>query len=492
MISIFFVYDLYADVSSPEQLAAYRPLAPNWHPVKDRVLNLGISRDDCWLRGIVHNPGDEDAHFLLVLGNPSLYYARLFVYAQNQRLSVQESGMKILPRDRTVPSNQVAFTLRIPAGQSRTMYLQVQSHTFLSFPIELLSPKQFGEQEIRRSTILGAFYGILIFILLTQFLIYFVVKIPAFLYFVLYSSSLGIVSSTLDGFAAEYIAFLVRWMHGYQDLYAGMATAVFFLIFTRSFLQTPKNNPLGDRLIQVILNYMVVVVGAGLISPVWGIYSNLSGTFVALMLIFWIAIQSYHQGQREGIFFFWSYVIMSIAAIVSIVPTLLVLSFDYVSHYSIHMAYGLQILILSAGLGDKLLALRNEVARKELEKEIEKQQIIEAKNEELEDKVKQRTQELVVKEAKLVSLVESTQDVIFSVDCQYQIMVLNQAARNKFYRYDLHVDVGSNLIENLSPDSARFWKANFDRALSGESFSAIQEIPEPKMSLFLLVHFNPI
>ena len=101
--------------------------------------------------------------------------------------------------------------------------------------------------------------------------------------------------------------------------------------------------------------------------------------------------------------------------------------------------------------------------------------------------------EIREREAAWRQLLDSTSDAIWSVDTQYRFVTFNrflhdimQAALGK----DIHV--GMNHVETETPEQAAFWKAAYDRALHGESFTIEQEYRNPAGHAFVEFALRPI
>ena len=87
-------------------------------------------------------------------------------------------------------------------------------------------------------------------------------------------------------------------------------------------------------------------------------------------------------------------------------------------------------------------------------------------------------------EAVLRSLIESPQGiVIFALDRQYRYLAYNQNhARTMQQIWGAQVGVGVDMLRLIGRDDDRAKaRANFDRALSGESFTLVEEYGDTRM-----------
>jgi diguanylate cyclase (GGDEF)-like protein/PAS domain S-box-containing protein len=93
-------------------------------------------------------------------------------------------------------------------------------------------------------------------------------------------------------------------------------------------------------------------------------------------------------------------------------------------------------------------------------------------------------------EANLAALIESTEDLIWSIDPRYRLITFNRAFREHIERnYGGPVAPGMGLAELLPPARAVLWHPLFDRALSGNKFRTELPLPDGRT---LELAFNPI
>ena len=93
-------------------------------------------------------------------------------------------------------------------------------------------------------------------------------------------------------------------------------------------------------------------------------------------------------------------------------------------------------------------------------------------------------------EANLSALIESTHDLIWSVDLEYRLITFNRALQNDIQKtFGVRVAVGMRFHEALSPDRAVLWPPFYERALSEGPFRAESMLTSGSTIEF---SFNPI
>jgi diguanylate cyclase (GGDEF)-like protein/PAS domain S-box-containing protein len=97
------------------------------------------------------------------------------------------------------------------------------------------------------------------------------------------------------------------------------------------------------------------------------------------------------------------------------------------------------------------------------------------------------------REANLLALIENTQDAVWSVDRQYQLVTLNSTFKRQFKTvYGVELALGMNIISCL-PDAAKsIWMDYYDRVLRGDRFAIELRFDLPDGPADIEISFNPI
>jgi diguanylate cyclase (GGDEF)-like protein/PAS domain S-box-containing protein len=93
-------------------------------------------------------------------------------------------------------------------------------------------------------------------------------------------------------------------------------------------------------------------------------------------------------------------------------------------------------------------------------------------------------------EANLSALIESTEDLIWSVDLDYRLITFNRAVRqNILSNFGVRVEVGQRPLDFLPPERAARWPALYDHALDSGPFRTEYSLAEGRTIEFSL---NPV
>jgi len=106
---------------------------------------------------------------------------------------------------------------------------------------------------------------------------------------------------------------------------------------------------------------------------------------------------------------------------------------------------------------------------------------------------KQAEEQVIHSELNLQTLINNRKESIWSIDKDYNFIVFNDFFKEHYFvAYKIKLEIGINALDVVTEDLYDFWKAKYDRALSGEkySFEFTEDIEET--THYFEVSLNPI
>lgn len=95
--------------------------------------------------------------------------------------------------------------------------------------------------------------------------------------------------------------------------------------------------------------------------------------------------------------------------------------------------------------------------------------------------------------ANVTAILDGTSDSIWAFDLNYNILYINNAFQKDFNEaFGVWLEKGSNLINALPEFLRQFWITRYQRVLSNEQFTIVDEVETAIGKLFIQVTFNPI
>ncbi len=275
-------------------------------------------------------------------------------------------------------------------------YFNVHSHDFADIRIAFRSVDRFIYYALNEYFLFGTFYGMILIIILYNFLVYLAIREIKNIYYIFYLLSVAAYAFSLDGIGFQYL-----WPNhpDWNDYVLGVtlyAVIIWALIFTRRFLSTKANAPFLDKAlkIMIVLRSIMFVIEFSFFPELFA-YRSLE--IIPLSLVFYTAIRVWSQGYRPARFFVFAYGQLFIGFFLRTLVYLNVLPFTTLSHYSLHISFVLEMLLLTFALGDRIQILKNmrDRALKRIIHQHEVNMTLKDKvTRELEEKVQGRTIEL--------------------------------------------------------------------------------------------------
>ncbi len=76
-------------------------------------------------------------------------------------------------------------------------------------------------------------------------------------------------------------------------------------------------------------------------------------------------------------------------------------------------------------------------------------------------------------EAKLLTLIGGSSNMIWSIDLQYKLTSANDTVLSTYeLEYGRKISLGENVLEGLRKDDYKFWRTNYDKTFAGETFKS--------------------
>lgn len=290
-------------------------------------------------------------------------------------------------------------------------YFKVESHEFADIRIAFRSTNRFIYYSLNEYFLFGTFYGMILIIILYNFLTFLAIREIKYIYYIFYIFSVALYALSLDGIGFQYLWPNHPQLNAYATGISLYSVILWSLIFTRRFLSLKAKAPLLNTLFKwmIVIRTFIFVV-ALFFAPY--LFSQRIIEIIPLSLIFYSAIRVWQNGYRPARFFIIAYGILFSGFFLRAMVYFNVLPFTILSHYSLHLSFVFEMLFLTLALGDRIRILkdnRDRALRKIISQQSVNMQLKDKVNRELEHRVKERTVEI---DAKNIALEESNHKLV--------------------------------------------------------------------------------
>jgi PAS domain S-box-containing protein len=434
----------FEDVSSPAADARFAPVGRNGDT------NFGYSTSAYWLRATLSVAPTAAREWLLEIAFPSLDDVQVFAADAQGTYRRQAAGDMHPFAARPYPHRNFVFPLSLAPGTSQILYVRVVSGGSLTVPATLWAPAVFQSNDQRSYAALSLYFGMLGALGLYNLMLYVSLRDSVFLAYVAFVASMAVGQAAFTGLGTQFL-----WPNSPQwanlALPIGMAvTGLFGALFTRGFLGTARSAPRLDRL---LLGFALLFGAAALASVVisyrWSaVLTSVTGLGFAVVAT---ACGAYFFMRGEGGA---RYFLLAWTVLLAGVAMLALRNFSWLptTWYTVHamqIGSGLEMLLLSFALADRVNVARREKDQAQLALIEAKQETVAAlkrSEQALEARIAQRTAELVKAGARYRSVVDNVKEAIFQTDPEGRWTFLNRAW-TEITGFPVEQSLGRNFIE---------------------------------------------
>ncbi len=384
-----------------------------WKPLGKDHAGLGFHKDPVWLRFRLANNESTAKNLVLDMGYP--LHDHVEFYATNGSQVIKKVSGDMHPyRVREVDSANIAFLLAVPPGE-HTYYLRLHSQSSMVLPIRILSEQKFYHEKFQEYVVLFLYYGVLIVMALYNLFLFFSIRDRAYLYYALFTACLLMNTAILNGMAFQFLwPDSPRWGN-IAALVAVFLVHALGIQFSRSYLRTDRLVPRIDIFLKIFTALCCLGAAAAFIVP----YYILMRPILLLILsatavLMGVGIYGVVKKSRPAYFYLVAWVLLLTANVLAILKNAGILPSWTILAYSIQIGSAIEVVLLSLGLADRINVLNNK---------------LEAANENLENKVKERTIELAEKNWELAQ-----KNTIMEVELQIAAEIQNSIFPNLAWR----------------------------------------------------------
>lgn len=370
----------------------------DFQPIISKNPNFGLGKQAIWLKfKLDHSRSEKDKKYL-VINNPNLDEVFFYLVRDGKVLQHRVSGRIHDFNERIVLSRKIIFDLETGLKGTDEVYLKIKGSDKRIVSANIASMQAINFRLNFENIIFGIFTGVFFGLFFYNLFLYFSLNDNTYLVYVAYILLIWIGQTSILGFAQELIWPNWVWMNLRSNVLFSVLGSIFALLFVQSFLKTKKFLPKLDKGIWVIyVVYVILLVGniLGFLTLSYAVF--LVTQTIVIPYAYLMSVFILKKGFKPARYFLiaWSLFMVGIFLFVLTQMGLLPFSSTYFHLMPFGATFG--VILLSFALADRINEQKRENEKEQKEKlkllEEHESRIIE-QNEFLEEKVKQRTEEL--------------------------------------------------------------------------------------------------
>ncbi len=433
---------------------------PEWFlPSKSEVPNLGSVRSSQWIKFIVVNDSDEDK-VIVNLSHPNLDVVRFYSVVNSEVDSVKYAvGSSYV--DREYNHQFYLFDLNLKKGEQAECFLQIKNETQVIVPISIHSQKGLFKT-LQQEDILSAIYiGLMLSMLLYNAFLYFSTKEKHYLSYVNYIFWVFIAQMAVLGLFERVFHIRSEWLSSRILTFSGAMSGITAILFVKSFLHTAVDAKNFNRLLNVFLFFYliaIILLIIGYILPAYRIVNLVAGGGAAIVLL--LAFELSRKKYSQTKFFLFAWCVFLISVLVFVLKDYGVLPTNVFTTRSVQIGSVIEALLLSFALADKINTYRKEMLDlqvRELAISQENEKLIREQNVVLEQRVKERTEELQESNKSLSLTLENLKDAQAQLVESEKMASLGQLTAGVAHEINNPINFVTSNVSPLRRDVGILW-----------------------------------
>ncbi|MFH1018992.1 MAG: 7TM diverse intracellular signaling domain-containing protein [Pseudomonadota bacterium] len=342
-----------SDIVSGQTKARFAPASAD-------TPSFGFTPSAVWARLTVKNSLSHPAEYFLEVKYPLLDHLDLYTPTGTGAFTILKAGDSLPFKQRTIQHKNNIFPVRLASGEEKTLYLRCETTSSMNLPLTLHSPACLTGEISLEQTLLGIYYGILLVMMIYNFFIYLVLKDSTYLYYVLFVFTYMLFQLSVNGMAFQYFwPGQIWWANNCTPFFIFLAY-IFATQFTRNILDTAKNVPKIDAILQTGL--ALSIIGAVLTLFVGYNLSIRLATLMSLTVAVLIAAGfiCMIKGYRPARYYFLAWSVSMLGVTVYALKTFGLLPHIFITHWGIQLGSAWEVILLSMGLADRFQLMKQE------------------------------------------------------------------------------------------------------------------------------------
>ncbi len=324
-------------------------------------LNFGYTSSAYWLRWSMEYSSPDKEDWFLNIADPLLDHADLYIVKSDGSIKVNRSGQSIKQSAREIAGRSPLFKIEGTPGTTDTLYLRVASDDPLQLQLSLYSSTAMIEDTFSSTALIGAYYGIMLVMLLYNLFLFATLRERSYLFYCTYLMCLIPAQMSFDGLSYQLLWPESPWWANRAAVLLSGAVALAGTQFARVFLKTSIHTPILDRFLIMLLVAAALVIPCSLTYP----YPVAATAGVGIAVVFAIlmlttAIIGYLQNVPNAKFFLIAWLTFTAGLLIRALTTTGQLEINPLTLYAAQFGTALETVLLSFALADRINCIQRE------------------------------------------------------------------------------------------------------------------------------------
>lgn len=375
---------------------------PDWQINVDSRTNFGQSPQPYWFKVTLVNLDQAGVPLYLRFNYPHIDKLDVFWEQSGEIIKSYQLGDTVAFSQRPIDSRVFLVPLDDLDGAQVTLYLKVFSQGLLEAPLDVLTHSKYYELDKIELIWYGAYFGVMLVMFFYNFFIFVLVRDTTYFYYLFYVASTAALQFTLTGASFQYLWPETASLNNTMVVFFTSMMPLAAVFFVRSFLQLEQTARPPERwltrmlvvafILQLINTFMLPY---SLVLKVAHVLSFIAVSFgLYLGVIYWL------RGVRAARTFAMAWFVYLVFIFIYLLQVTGTTQPNLISIHALEIGSLLELVLLSLSFGHRI----NEEKEMRIKAQEQALNVQSTLNRNLDELVKQRTEELEQANTKLKEL----------------------------------------------------------------------------------------
>ncbi len=333
-----------------------------FHKATKQKLNAGLTNSPYWLRFNITNELNTDKEFYLSVNYPHLNDIELYIQNLNGTYQLIKTGSKYNFQKNRLNHHNFVLPLKQAPG-TLSYFIKIKTKGTMRIELSLWDPRFFVNFVSKEAIIFGIYYGLIIVMIVFNFLLYFIIRERNYLYFICFVAAYLLFQATFNGFGFQYIWPNLPSINEFIMPISIYLTAISMLFFVRSYMRIKQVMTRFDIYIKGYLSLLIIALLLVTILPYAdSLLLSIVFTLLAIFVSFLVSIYQTLNKSRDAMFFCVAFSLFLLGTSIAALSSLGLFPVNLLSIWGIQIGSFLMVLIISIGLADQINEIKNKNA----------------------------------------------------------------------------------------------------------------------------------
>ena len=370
-------------------------------------ISFGFSRSAFWMGLNIKNSSDSILKRFFEISYARLSYVNFYIPDHNGNYRSFRTGSAEPFSSRTYQNRYFVLPIEIPPQSEEKIYIRVESTASIIIPARLWTPEAFHLYERNDYVFHAWYFGIATALILFNLMLFISLKDSIYIYYIFSVAFMAISIAASYGLTKEYLwKDSVEWPNISSSV-GYTLTIIAGILFMRKMLTTRISMPRFDYYLKAIV--LILFLSIPLLVHDYSRFSRFAPVqfVISLSAMMGVGVYCSYRRQRSAYFFMAAFFVLFFLGVINAFTTLGFFSSNPFTHNSLQYGSASEMILLAFALADRFHQIRKEkeeAQRKMLESQNLLLHTLKESERVLEQKVKERTEELMKLNQKLEEL----------------------------------------------------------------------------------------